>query len=61
MTALDISAMMWHIICGYIEGGTLPLSGVEDLDRDLLRIYDSQGKLEPEHFLFGRLLGDFWT
>ena len=59
MTALDISAMMWHIICGYIEGGTLPLSGVEELDCALLRIYERQSKLKSENFLFGRLLGDF--
>ena len=51
--------MMWHIICGYIEGGTLPLSGEPELDVDLLRIYELQNNLEREQFLLGRLLGDF--
>ena len=60
MAALDISAMMWHIICGYIEGGQLPLSGEEDLDPLLLSIYDIQNTLSPEHFLFGRILGNFF-
>ena len=60
MAALDISAMMWHIICTYIEGFQLPLSGEEDLDRFLLGIYDEQNVLSPEQFLFGRLLGNFF-
>ena len=46
MAALDISAMMWHIIVGYIEGGQLPLLGEEPLDAFLLGIYESQNKLE---------------
>ena len=29
------------------------------MDRDLLRIYEIQNRLKSEHFLFGRLLGDF--
>ena len=60
MAALDISAMMWHIICGYIEGGQLPLSGEEELDGDLLEIYEKQGKVSFQNFLFGRLLCDFF-
>ena len=59
IAALDISAMMWHIIVGYIEGGQLPLSGEESLDVSLLEIYEQQNKLEKDEFLFGRLLGDF--
>ena len=59
MAALDISAMMWHIICGHIEGGTLPLSGESDLDAKLIKIYDLQKNLGQEQFLLGRLLGDF--
>ena len=60
LAALDISAMMWHIICGYIEGGHLPLSGEEELDPLLLEIYEAQNALSPEQFLFGRLLGNFF-
>ena len=60
MAALDISAMMWHIICGYIEGGQLPLSGDEVLDREILSIYELQEKVSFENFLFGRLLCDFY-
>ena len=50
MAALDISAMMWHIICSHIEGGQMPLSGEEDLDRKLLEIYDDQRILSLEQF-----------
>ena len=60
LDALDISVMMWHIICGYIEGGHLPLSGEEELDPLLLTIYETQNALSPEHFLFGRILGNFF-
>ena len=60
MAALDISAMMWHIITGYIEGGQLPLAGEEDLNRDLLLIYETQNAIEFQNFLFGRLLTDFF-
>ena len=59
MAALDISAMMWHIICSHIEGGQMPLSGEEDLDRKLLAIYEDQKILSFEQFIFGRLLGNF--
>ena len=51
--------MMWHIICGYIEGGQLPLSEEADLDEFLFENHERQKKLSFEKFLFGLLLGDF--
>ena len=50
MAALDISAMMWQIICGYIEGGQLPFSGEEELDGTFLLIYETQSQVSFENF-----------
>lgn len=56
ITALHISAIMWHIIRCHIEGGQLTKSGDPSLKRTLKKNYEKQQKLSSEHFIFGRLI-----
>lgn len=57
---LNISPIMWHIICSHLEDLSPPLSGEDRLDSQLIVVYEQQNMLSQEQFLFGRLVGDFY-
>ena len=57
---LNISPIMWHIICAHLDDLAPPLSGEDQLDSKLIVVYEQQNLLSQEQFLFGRLVGDFY-